>query len=221
MNSTLPMFDLLQRAAEWRLIALLLSRPSGDWARQIAALKQEIPDEELRGAADASARIAVTAFYDTIFGPGGPAAPREVSHRACLDGNFLAELTALYRAFAFQGPAGEPPDHVAVQSDFVSYLLLKQAYALSRSDVGQADIAANAARRVIEEHLGLIATPLAASLAASGIDYLAVAAAALLKRVGAPPHRSFSVPVLDDGSDASCSVSRDSFDHDDHLFAPA
>jgi nitrate reductase assembly molybdenum cofactor insertion protein NarJ len=213
------MFELLQRAAQWRLIALLLSRPSGDWADQVAALKQEVPDDDLRSAADAATDMATTGLYDTIFGPGGPAAPREVSHRACLDGNFLAELTALYRAFAYQGPAGEPPDHVAAQVDFVSYLFLKQAYAMARGDFGQAEIAANAARRVIEEHLSLIAAPLADSLGASGIDYLAAAAAALLKRVGQPPHRSFSLPVLDDGSDAACTASPDGFD--DHLFAPA
>jgi hypothetical protein len=172
-----------------------------------------MPDADLRAAADAAARSADTGLYDTTFGPGGPAAPREVSHRACLDGHFLAELCALYHAFAYEPPAHDPPDHVAVQVDFVSYLLLKQAYALSRCDEAQAQIAAAAARRMIEEHLSLIAAPLARSLEASGIDYLAAASAALLKRVGPAPHRPLSMPVLDDASLSACTTSCD-FDNE-------
>jgi hypothetical protein len=193
--------DLLQQATQWRLIALLLSRPDAGWAEQVLALSEESRDENLRLAAQAAPAMASASLYDTTFGPGGPAAPREVSYRACLDANFLAQLTGLYRAFAYDHGSGEAPDHVAVQAGFIAYLALKQVYAQSCGDAEQADAAAGAARLVIDEHLGVMALPLAKSLQASGIDYLARASDALLQRVGKPRTTALSMPALDSAND--------------------
>jgi hypothetical protein len=54
---------------------------------------------------------------------------------------------------------------------------------------------------VIDEHLSVMALPLATSLQASGIDYLARAGAGLLQRVGKPRTTGLSMPVLDTASD--------------------
>ena len=218
MKTTNPIAsgELLQQAAQWRLIALLLSRPQIGWCDQVRALSEEARDENLRLAAQAAQPIASASLYDTTFGPGGPAAPREVSYRDCLDGNFLAQLTGLYRAFAYEHGADEPPDHIAVQAGFIAYLALKQLYAHARGAAEQADATARAAGLVIDEHLRVMVSPLARSLAASGIDYLARAGAALLERVGKPPRTSLSMPVLDSAS-KDCSVGC-TFDTDD---APA
>jgi hypothetical protein len=208
--------DLIREAAEWRLISLLLERPAGDWLEQVAALACEVRDEQLSAAADAAAAAptdAAPGLYDTTFGPGGPAAPREVSYRQCLDGNFLAELGALYDAFAYGGNADYPPDHVAVQAGFVAYLNIKRVYALMSGDDELAAFAADAARRVIEEHLCLMAEPLAKSLEYSGIRYLAFAASALLERVGLPQRQAVTIPVLDDQSNGGCAAGC-SFDDD-------
>ena len=170
-------------------------------------------DEQLEKAAAAMADEASEGLYHTTFGPGGPAAPREVSHREYVTpGQSLSELAAFYDAFAFCPSTNEPPDHVAVEADFIAYLRLKEAYALSRGDHAQADITAAAAQRFVEDHLSSIAEPLAKSLASSGITYLQLAADALLARVGPArytvPGACSSLPTIEDGMneiDRDCS----------------
>jgi nitrate reductase assembly molybdenum cofactor insertion protein NarJ len=181
--------ELLREAAEWRLIGLLLACPQGDWQTQVAALAAEVHDKQLTAAAAAARQEAGEGLYHTTFGPGGPAAPREISHREYLvPGPSLSELSACYDAFAYRPATDEPPDHVAVEADFIAYLRLKEAYAVARDDDEQTAVTAEAARRFVEDHLSSIAEPLALSLAASGISYLRLAAAALLRRVGPPRH---------------------------------
>ena len=72
--------DLLRAAAEWRLLGLLFSCPQGDWQAEVAALASEVDDQQLKAAADAARTEASEGLYHTTFGPGGPAAAREVSY---------------------------------------------------------------------------------------------------------------------------------------------
>ena len=67
---------LLREAAEWRLISLLFECPNEEWQAQVAALAAEITDADLKAAAVAAREEAGEGIYHTIFGPGGPAAPR-------------------------------------------------------------------------------------------------------------------------------------------------
>ncbi|MHB0955155.1 MAG: molecular chaperone TorD family protein [Pirellulaceae bacterium] len=206
-------FELLREAAEWRLIGLLLACPQGDWRPQIAAVSAEVDDELLKKAAAAMADEASEGLYHTTFGPGGPAAPREVSHREYIvPGQSLSELSAFYSVFAFAPSTEEPPDHVSVETDFMGYLRLKEAYAMMRGDAEQAGVTADAARRFLEDHLASIAEPLAKTLKASGIVYLQLAAEALFRRVG--PVRyvvpiTNSAPLLLDENLCSCGESAD------------
>lgn len=176
---------LLREAAQWRLVSLLFECPGPSWLEQISTLADEIADATLKAAVEAARQEASPSLYHSTFGPGGPAAPREVSHRrGVLPGASLAELRSLYEAFAYQPTLDEPSDHVAVEAGFVAYLRLKQAYALARGNNEQARICADAGQRFLQEHLGGMAGPLASSLASSDITYLAHAAEAL--RVRAP-----------------------------------
>jgi len=173
---------LLGEAAEWRLMALLLECPGDGWREQVAALAREVADDTLRQAARAAIEEADEGLYHTIFGPGGPASPREVSYRATLlPGPFLAELAAFYEAFSYRPAIDEPPDHVAVEAGFVGYLRLKAAYAVARGDAEQAAVTAQAAGRILSEHLATIAGPLQKSLAASDIVYLSLTASILAR----------------------------------------
>ena len=188
-----PIRELLQQAAQWRLTALLFSCPQGDWQVQLAMLAAEVSDDQLQAAARAAAEQASEGLYHTTFGPGGPAAPREVSYRESdLSGRFLAELCDFYAAFAYLPSFGEPPDHMAVETDFLGYLRLKEAYALSRGEVEQAAVTAEAAARFLDDHLSVMAEPLATSLAHSEISYLALTSQSLLQRVGPPRHQRLS-----------------------------
>jgi hypothetical protein len=178
--------ELLAEAAEWRLLGLLFACPQGDWHEQVASLAAEVSDGSLRVAARAALEEATEGGYYTAFGPGGPAAPREVSHRPfALTGEYLAELLTCYHAFAYCPPRDDPPDHIATEVDFMAYLRLKQAFAVARNDDSQSAVTAEAARRFIEDHLAITAVPLTQILEASGIHYLSLAATDLSERIAA------------------------------------
>lgn len=194
---------LLQEAAQWRLLGLLFERPGKDWHSEVAALAAEVQDETLRQAAAAAQQEAGEGLYDTIFGPGGPASPREVSYRKTeLSGQFLAELQAFYDAFAYQPSIDEPPDHVAVEAGFVAYLRLKEVY--GQFD-GRADVAAQAAAAFVEYHVAVLADGLSRRLADSGFRYLLLASEALKERAGpARETQSAGLEILNDEDSYDC-----------------
>ncbi|NUQ62036.1 MAG: molecular chaperone TorD family protein [Pirellulales bacterium] len=178
--------DLLREAAQWRLIGLLFECPAAGWRDQLMSLASEVHDDSLREAAALACNEAEEGLYHTTFGPGGPAPPREVSYRDTVHpGRFLAEIRDGYQAFAYAPHTPETPDHVATEAGFVAYLRFKEAYARSRGDAEQAALCRRAAGQFLEEHLSVMAQPLAARLEVSGVGYLARAGAALLERVEA------------------------------------
>jgi hypothetical protein len=77
--------QLVLEAAEWRLLSLLFDYPHGAWRAQVAALAAEIEDAALRSCAQLALEQADAGLYHSTFGPGGPAAPREVSHHDALE----------------------------------------------------------------------------------------------------------------------------------------
>ncbi|MHC4406273.1 MAG: molecular chaperone TorD family protein [Planctomycetota bacterium] len=179
---------LVGEAAEWRLLSLLFECPVGDWHEQAAALAEEIIDADLEQAARRAQQEACEGLYHAALGPGRAAAPREVSCRDAIQpGQFLAELQAFYQAFAYQPATREAPDHVSTEAGFISYLKLKEAFALSNGQDEKAAVTAEAAAHFLEEHLAAMAEPLARSLDSCGVDYLSLAAAALVRRVGPSP----------------------------------
>lgn len=201
--------DLLRHAAWWRLLGLLFECPNEAWRRDVAALAGEVDDAELRAAADEALVTATEGRYHSVFGPGGPAPPREVSYRATLElGSLMSELVGYYQAFGYRAMTSEAPDHVAVEVGFLAYLRVKEAYAVAARDAAHVATTVQAAERFRADHLAMVATPLAAMLADSSIDYLVHASRLLAARVGGPPPRTW-LPVLqdpidDDGSEFPC-----------------
>ena len=186
---------LVKQAAEWRLIGLLFECPAGTWRDDIVALARDVDDPLLGSAVTHALEEASEGLYHSTFGPGGPAPPREVTYVQTVQlGYLLSELTAFYEAFAYRPVTRESPDHVSVEVGFVGYLRLKEAYAMTRGDDDQAAVTAEAAATFMREHLAALAEPLAATLDASGLAYLADAARALANRVGPPPSATVSTP---------------------------
>ena len=172
-------------AAEWRLIGLLLERPRCGWHEEVARLSREVHDRPLRAAA-AAARDAGEGDYLHLLGPGGLVSPRAVTYQPFADpGQLLAELATVYDAFAFRPHAEEPIDHIAVEVAFVSYLLLKEAFATARGDDEAAATTADARQGFIETHLATLAGMFVERLEHAGPSYLLPVAQLLATRLPA------------------------------------
>lgn len=186
----------LRASAEWRLLGRLFECPSAAWRADLDTLAREMPEGDLRTAAEEACASATEGLFHSVFGPGGPAPPREVSYHDTLElGTLLADLMSQYEAFGYRPASTEAPDHIAVEAGFVAFLHLKQAYALATGDADNATLAAGAAERFVRDHLAMMAEPLAALLAISEVPYLVRASAALAGRVGPRP-RSAMLPVI-------------------------
>jgi hypothetical protein len=94
------------------------------------------------------------------------------------------------------------------EAAFMSYLRLKEAYARAAGEEEHAAVTAAAAARFSADHLARFAEPLAALLAGSGVDYLALASSRLAEWVGARPRPAqltvLPAPLEDDESEFPC-----------------
>ena len=201
MNSVLGKreIELAGEAAEWRLLSLLFECPTPEWRAQVTALMNEVADADLKSAVQEALGEASEGAFHHTFGPGGPAPAREATyHQTVQLGYLMSELQAYYNAFAFHPATAEPPDHVSVETGFIAYLKMKEAYALACGNEQHAATAAESAERFVQEHLANIAQPLAGHLEESGIGYLAKAGAALARRAGPPQGAASPLPILQD-----------------------
>jgi nitrate reductase assembly molybdenum cofactor insertion protein NarJ len=200
---------LLAEAAEWRLLSLLFACPGADWRRHLSNVAEDVEDAGLRSCARLALDQAAEGLYHWAAGPGGPLAPREVSHCDSLElGYLMSELETYYSSFGYHPQAGEAPDHISVEAGFLSFLRMKEAFARASGDLERAAVTSEAATSFQRDHLARIARPLADHLTESGLEYLADAARALLARVGTLPDReppSFTgLRVLQEESVFSC-----------------
>lgn len=204
--------EVLREAAAWRLLGRLFECPSGAWQDDIAVLDRELGDDHLHAAVEAALTEASEGLYHSVFGPGGPAPPREVTYHDALElGSVMSAVTGCYGAFAYRPATTEPPDHVAVEIGFLAYLRAKQAFSLMAGDTERAQITAEAADRFREGHLALVAGRLARVLATAPASYLAMAGRMLRARVGPPPGPT-RLPMVqpftdEDGSEFDCRTS--------------
>lgn len=202
--------QLAQEAAEWRLLSLLFECPNETWRANITALAAQINDAELKSAAEDALSEASEGLYHHTFGPGGPAPAREATyHQTVQLGYLMAELQAFYNAFAYTPVTAEAPDHIAVETGFIAYLKIKEAYALACGDQERAVTAAESAQKFIDEHLKNIAHPLAGHLEGSEFSYLVKAGSALASRVGPPARAVSPFPILskeDSDEEINCAI---------------
>lgn len=197
---------LLRDAAEWRLISLLFDCPSNEWYEQVSDLAAPLTDKKLKRAAKAAQKEASEGLFHSIFGPGGPAPGREVSYRGWVQpGYMLSELSSFYEAFSYKPMTDEVPDHVAVETGFIAYLKLKEAYAQACDDSESKAITADASKTFIDEHISKYAEQMAKILSASGVEYLSLAGESLFKRVGRDKDKAKQrfLPVLETDEEES------------------
>jgi hypothetical protein len=184
----LSALDLLADASQWRLLALLLSRPTPERKREVRQLVDERTEAGLAAAAHAWCDHAGEGAYLRLLGPGGLVPARAVAYRPFADpGWLLADLAGCHQAFAFRSGLDEPADHVAVLAELVSYLLLKEAYAFETRDRAAAQVTRAAIEHCLAEYLAPVARRMAERLDACGATDWAVAAHILAANVPSPP----------------------------------
>src|SRR5512147_1880050 len=179
--------ELLTEASHWHLLSLLLSRPVLERKTEARQLAAETDDQHLRATALEWCENAEEGSYLHLLGPGGQVPARAVAYRPFADpGWMLADIGRYHRAFGFDPLTEDPPDHVALLADFVSYLLLKEAYARENADAESADIASTARERFIDEYLVAVARRMAERLDACGATSWGAAVHLIADRIPAP-----------------------------------
>lgn len=172
--------SLLATAAQFRLLAQGFAYPEPGQRRALLRMLSQLPLEHGTGVPLRQLRLAwlgagvallrdeysrlflghaPCSLHETAYGDG-----RRIAGRAAE----LADISGFYRAFGFELSESDPdlPDHIAVELEFYSLLLVKQAYAGSRRRPAQRAITRKAAHRFLEQHLGRWVGALAAGLAA-------------------------------------------------------
>lgn len=187
--------DLLADAAQWRLISLLLLRPTAERKQEALQLANEVGEQPLATAAHDWCENATEGAYLHLLGPGGLVPAREVAYRPFADpGWLLADLNRYHQAFGFHANAEEPPDHIAALADFVAYLLVKEAYARHCEEEATVEATRTAREQFVEEHLSPVAARMAERLEACGATEWSAAARLLAAKVPAPAATTEHVP---------------------------
>lgn len=185
----------LKIAAEWRLLSLLLQRPRPGWREELTAMSTELEDERLLQAVSLS-RDATEEQYLALVGPGAPVSPREVAYAGISDpGHLLAEVMAFYKAFAYSPNSEDPVDHIAVETGFIGYLSLKDAFAQASDFSDAIEATRSSLHHFLESHYARLVRGFAERLQNSGPEYLNRTVEALVERVR---HVPFQKPVETD-----------------------
>jgi TorA maturation chaperone TorD len=172
-----------ERAAEYRFLHTLLREPFEGRREALRALAREIRWEEgadpdpLLLASDEEAMAEAFRLHGQA-GNVSACASDYVDGGYADKGPILADIAGFYEAFGFRPSLPENPDHFANLFEFLTILALKEAWALEEGDLEAAEIARDAERKLVEEHVhpyfGRFAERLS-SFAAPGGAYCAVA----------------------------------------------
>ena len=134
-------------AAVWRLLALGFSAPTEDTLEEIEALADALatadPSPELDGVLETVRGLApaeASAQHSMLFRGKVLVAPYEGSYELdpIRQGRQMADVAAFYRAFGAEahGPAGDRPDFVGCELEFLSFLELRRIAALESGEEG-------------------------------------------------------------------------------------
>jgi DMSO reductase family type II enzyme chaperone len=149
------MYGTLASAFSYPDDGLLASLPSGEWMRQLKKLAQHVPfelpllnDLPSEFAADDLQQAYVSTFE---VGAGRPFCPLyEGSHRSGRM-KLMEELVRFYEHFGLKTTAGDHPDHLAAELEFMHYMSFKEAAAAAHND-DVADVR-RAQRDFLDRHL--------------------------------------------------------------------
>ena len=163
---------LAARAALARALSLVFAPPrgpvlnflKGSLATKVAEAATYLDEgPALQAGAEAVAQALgdgadLEGEYHRLFHTELPATPYESEYgpqRAARKGPTLADILGFYQAFGFRPApaAAELPDHIGVELEFLSLLLMKEADARGRDAGEEAAITADASQKFFTDHL--------------------------------------------------------------------
>jgi TorA maturation chaperone TorD len=148
---------LLSRSALYGLLARCFQRPENGWWETIVNLSKEVPKEWQESVQRLLTKGPPPPdVYMTLFGPAGACHDCETAFLDGLPtGGTLADVAGFYRAFSFPTASvkGNPPDHVATELEFLSFMFAKEAKALFQKDGAARKVCLSAREKFLREHL--------------------------------------------------------------------
>ena len=160
--------SLMERAALYEAFSLLFRYPDEEVFEllkgRVATLEDGCLDAERRGSLE-TFRVVVGDVnygeyrneYSRLFTGAGLCRTNENDYERLSFSmtERLADVAGFYKAFGFEmaDGAGERPDFIGVELEFVRMLLLKQAYAQERGWTERAEITEKALSQFLESHI--------------------------------------------------------------------
>jgi DMSO reductase family type II enzyme chaperone len=193
---------LLARSALFRLLALGFSFPRPGHVEEIRQALTRLSASRIQGhlrprltfaLGDArrawltAANGLVNSEYVRLFHGSGPVSLHETAYgdgrRIAGRAVEIADISGFYRAFGFSIAAADPdlPDHLGVELEFMSLLLLRESQALSAAWPSRARLTRDAAKTYLEDHLGRWTKPFARALTQAGAARMYTALGRLLQ----------------------------------------
>jgi putative dimethyl sulfoxide reductase chaperone len=166
-------------------LARLVSRDSASALAEAAAVLDTGSDAGLAAslaslaAAEEVSVIELSDCYQRLFGhtARGPVPPYETEYGTealFQQPHEMGDLMGFYQAFglALNAEEHERPDHVSCELEFLSFLALKEAYALEREEAAMLEETRKAVRLFLRDHVGRFAPAFTKRLAAEAGDGL-------------------------------------------------
>lgn len=160
---TIAMSERVGLAARWRLLSLGFMSPTTETVAEVETLAEGLLEtetspelEDVLVALRGCTIVDLAGQYTELFGGTVQVAPYEGSYELdpIRQGRQMADVAAFYRAFGAEpsGPAGERPDHVGCELEFLSFLELRQLTVADADD--DAELMDEIAASFLTDHAG-------------------------------------------------------------------
>lgn len=176
--------ELAEQAGDWRLMRLLLEKPSDAWRQRLLTESKDTVDPELTSAVQMAQAEGNDYFHEVLFGADGLLMSRESEFRFERDrGALLADLEGMKERFQFSWNGSHPIDHVLALVSLMAHIVTLQSEAVGDDSIGEALYLEGIAEWLRRGHLAWFTEQIAAALSSTQVCYLSHVAHALEQRV--------------------------------------
>lgn len=168
MKKNEPIHDALLRADLWRIASFCFERPTQDRLEALHSLLGEIMNvfnesettlstvlKNLREDIEQADLHAWEKEYHALFTTQVVVSPFEGAYHRTERGAIIGDIAGFYKAFGLQATAHDgPPDALKNELAFMSWLSLKEAYAIRKDMTEELEVTLSAEKKFLEDHVG-------------------------------------------------------------------